>query len=88
MPVCILEGMARAMPAIASNVGGIPEIVENGVNGFIFAPGNREALAAAIDAYIANPALIAAHGTASLRRAAPFLPDAVRGSLATLYRTL
>ena len=88
MPVCILEGMARAMPAIASNVGGIPEIVENGVNGFIFGPGDRKALADAIDAYIANPALIAAHGTASLRRAAPFLPDAVRSSLAKLYRTL
>lgn len=88
MPICILEGMARAMPTIASNVGGIPEIVENGVNGFIFAPGNRQALADAIDAYMENPALIATHGTAALRRAAPFLPDAVRSSLATLYRTL
>ncbi len=88
MPISILEGMARAMPVIASNVGGIPEIVTDGVNGFIFAPGDTHALASAINAYLSTDGLLARHGAESLLRAEPFLPEAVIASLASLYRSL
>ena len=88
MPICILEGIARAMPVIATNVGGIPEILTDNVNGFIFPPGDTRAIASAINAYIADPTLLATHGAESLRRSRPFLPDAVRASLAALYRSL
>jgi len=44
----ILEAMALSRPVVASNVGGIPEMVENGVTGLLVPPHDPEALAAAI----------------------------------------
>jgi glycosyltransferase involved in cell wall biosynthesis len=44
----ILEAMALARPVVASNVGGIPEMVEHGVTGLLVPPHDPPALAAAI----------------------------------------
>ena len=43
-PVSIMEGLAAGVPAIASNSGGVPEIVENGDNGYLFQSGNALSL--------------------------------------------
>ena len=44
----ILEAMALSRPVVASNVGGIPEMVEDGVTGLLVPPDDADALAAAI----------------------------------------
>jgi glycosyltransferase involved in cell wall biosynthesis len=44
----ILEAMAMSRPVVASNVGGIPEMVEDGVTGLLVPPHNPSALAAAL----------------------------------------
>jgi len=41
----VIEAMATETPVIGSNVGGIPEMVQNGVNGFLVAPGDEVGLA-------------------------------------------
>lgn len=46
--VSILEAMAAGVPVIATNVGGIPEIIQNGVNGITIPPRNPNILAKAI----------------------------------------
>ncbi len=47
-PMVILEAMAHGLPVVASNIGGLPEIVDDGVTGLLFQPGNAEELAEAM----------------------------------------
>lgn len=57
LPYAILEAGLARLPVIASNVGGIPEIIENGKEGLLVPPANSEELANAIKKLIENKAL-------------------------------
>lgn len=48
MPVSILEAMAKSKAIIATKVGGIPQLIDHGVNGLLIQPENPDALARAI----------------------------------------
>lgn len=48
MPTSILEAMAYQKPIVTTNIDGIPEQIENGVNGFALPPGDFEGFARAI----------------------------------------
>ena len=47
-PMSIIEAYAHGVPVIGSNIGGIPEIVEEGVTGYLFETGNVRALCTAV----------------------------------------
>jgi glycosyltransferase involved in cell wall biosynthesis len=54
-PLSILEAMAMGKPVVATSVGGIPEIVTNGVTGYLHQHGNSQELADALLRLIENP---------------------------------
>jgi glycosyltransferase involved in cell wall biosynthesis len=51
-PLTILEAMAAGLPVISTPVGAIPEVIENGVNGFLIPPRDSQALAEKINLLI------------------------------------
>jgi glycosyltransferase involved in cell wall biosynthesis len=62
--VAALEASATGLPVVATNVGGVPEVVEDNKTGILVERGNVEELAAALEKLIVNPALRAKMGLA------------------------
>ena len=65
----ILEAMNFGCPSVATAVGGIPEVVENGKSGLLVPFGDADGLARALESLIANPARLRAMGQAAKQRA-------------------
>ncbi|MCB9898404.1 MAG: glycosyltransferase [Planctomycetes bacterium] len=63
-----LEAMAVALPIVASNVSAIPEVVEDGVSGWLVPPGDPDALAGAVQRALGDPAARHAAGLAGHMR--------------------
>ncbi len=54
-PLVALEARAAGCPVVAPAIGGLPELIAHGVDGRLYPPGDRDALAAALRAVIADP---------------------------------
>lgn len=57
LPMAILEAMSHGLPVIATRVGGIPETIEDGIDGLLVEPHDIPALAAAIGKLASSPVL-------------------------------
>jgi glycosyltransferase involved in cell wall biosynthesis len=52
IPLVVLEAMQHGIPVVSTRVGGIPEVIENGVDGILVEPGDSHGLSQAIDSLI------------------------------------
>jgi L-malate glycosyltransferase len=83
----ILEAMCFGCPSVATRVGGIPELVEDGISGLLAPPGDATALARAVESLIADPSRRSTMGEAARRRARErFSADVIVPRYEALYR--
>ena len=85
--VVLVEAMSFAMPVVACEVGGIPDVVLSGVTGLLVPQRSPDALAEAVVAILSDPALAARFGAAGLAHARDhFSWDRTTGLLEAVYR--
>ena len=87
-PVSIAEAMASGCPIIASNCGGIPEMVEDGVSGLLCAPGNIVELGDAMIRLAENPSLRRTMGENARSKISDVSYDRQMSRMLVKYKTL
>ena len=81
------ESLAGGTPVIASRIGGLPEVVADGVTGFLFTPGDAGELAARLRQVRQDPAIAPQMGGQALRQARENLsPEVHARRLAAIYQ--
>ena len=83
-----LEAMAHGVPVIASDAGGLPEIVENEMGGWLVPAGDADALATAITAAAADSERLRAQGQRARERAQSFSLDRMAAQTEAFYQRL
>jgi glycosyltransferase involved in cell wall biosynthesis len=88
-PVVAIEALAAGCPVVATSVGGVPDVVREGVDGFLVPMGDTEALAERLARLVEDPALRARMGAAG-RESVParYAVERLVGDIDELYRSL
>ncbi len=88
-PLCLMEAMAAGLPVLATNVGGVPEIVIDGVTGILVPPDDEAHLASAMRLLADDPARCLEISRAARERAvAEFDVSVMARRYAALYEEL
>lgn len=88
-PNTLLEAMAVGLPVVATNIGGIPEIVDDGVTGSLVASRDAQALATAISSILKDSSVRASMGHAARRKVLrQFTLDQALASYHELFRRM
>ncbi|HEU5141806.1 MAG TPA: glycosyltransferase family 4 protein [Solirubrobacterales bacterium] len=88
MPVALLEAMASGMAIVATTVGGVPELLEDGVDAALVPPGQPNQLVDAVAGLAADPERRARFGRAAAERARRLADEDVYGRLDRIYAEL
>ncbi len=88
-PHTVVEALAVGTPVIAMEVGGVAEVLHDGVNGLVVAAGDTDALTGAVRTYFADDELRARLRAAAVSSVAAYAPERVFGELEqTLQRVV
>ncbi|MGD2207660.1 MAG: glycosyltransferase, partial [Anaerolineae bacterium] len=83
-----LQAAATGLPVVAARAVALPELVHDGVNGFLVPPGEPEALGKAMWTILSDPDLAARMGKASLSIAQPHAEEHTFDKYEKLYQRL
>jgi glycosyltransferase involved in cell wall biosynthesis len=87
--LAVLEAMAARIPIVSSAIGGTEELIEDGRSGLLFAPGDSEALAAALRRVLGDPGLRKSLATHARERVeAGLTREATASKVTGVYREL
>jgi glycosyltransferase involved in cell wall biosynthesis len=85
-PMVVLEALARGVPVVGSDLGGMPELIEPGKTGDLVPPNDPPALAAALRPYVSDPGLgFAMRDRARATIVAEFSPERHLVRIGTTY---
>ncbi len=68
LPKAIIEAMAQSVPVIGTTVGGTPELISDGEDGYLVEPNSAEAIASAISQIASNPERLKSLGIAAKKK--------------------
>lgn len=89
LPMALIEAMASAVPPVATAVGGVPDLVTDGVEGFLVQPRDPQALAGAIGRMFADDSARGRMGRSARERIRrDFSPRTIVEQIGGLYREL
>jgi glycosyltransferase involved in cell wall biosynthesis len=88
LPMALLEAMSRGQAIVATAVGGVPDVVGDGAEALVVAPGDTAALAAALTRVAADRELRRRLGAAARRRAAGLGDEAMAARIDAIYQRL
>ena len=87
--ITLIEAMAAGSPVVASRIGGVPEIVDDGVNGCLFNPWNSRELSEKISSLLNNPSIARDLGVTARKTAVERYSWSVVGSkIVNIYEEL
>jgi glycosyltransferase involved in cell wall biosynthesis len=85
----LLEAMAMEKPVVGTRVGGIPDLIEEGLNGYLVSPGNEKELASAVLSILNDKGLATKMGKAGRKKMTDrFSADTMVRSIEKVYREL
>jgi 1,2-diacylglycerol 3-alpha-glucosyltransferase len=86
LSIATLEAMASARPILAARARALPELVSDGINGYLFKPGDVQDLARTITLLVDHPERWAGFGAASLERSRLHHVDNIISTYHNLYK--
>jgi glycosyltransferase involved in cell wall biosynthesis len=87
-PTAVMEAMSAGRPVIASRIGGLPDLVDDGETGLLVRPGDTIELRQAIERLWANPDLRYRMGQAALRKVVEFQASSIVPRIEQIYEEL
>ena len=87
-PVSAIEALASGTPVVANRVGGVPDVVSDGVDGFLVEPGDVEGAADRLAELASDPELRARLGESGAGRCSSAIRSTPVDDVDRLYRTL
>jgi glycosyltransferase involved in cell wall biosynthesis len=88
LPLSLLEAMAAGKPVVACQVGGVPEVIQDGKEGYLVPPEKPEAMTLAIEKIFQDPGQAKLMGQAGKKRARHYSAASVANQLFSLYEQL
>ena len=86
LPVALMEAMTSGLPSVVTRVGGMPEVLDDGEQGYLVPPADPGALSEALGRLVADPALRGRLGAAARERSARFDVAGAQQAVEAVYR--